>query len=132
LGFDWEANSFFYFIADVGAAADDLQIMYGIGGERELEDHTLERLNGYQNARPVRIGNAAYRQDQHDVWGTILDSVYLHTKSRDLLPERVWAPPEAVGGERHRTLAGARPRHLGGPRGAAALHVLEADVLGGV
>ena len=90
LGFDWEANSFFYFIADVGAAADGLQVMYGIGGERELEEHTLQHLNGYQNARPVRIGNAAHRQDQHDMWGTILDSVYLHTKSRDLLPERVW------------------------------------------
>jgi GH15 family glucan-1,4-alpha-glucosidase len=38
----------------------------------------------------VRIGNGAYRQDQHDVWGAVLDSVYLHTRSRDLLPESVW------------------------------------------
>jgi GH15 family glucan-1,4-alpha-glucosidase len=38
----------------------------------------------------VRIGNGAYDQDQHDVWGAMLDSVYLHTKSRDSLPERVW------------------------------------------
>jgi GH15 family glucan-1,4-alpha-glucosidase len=38
----------------------------------------------------VRIGNGALRQDQHDVWGALLDSVYLHTKSRDHLPERVW------------------------------------------
>src|SRR3712207_8405161 len=40
--------------------------------------------------RSVRIGNAAYRQRQHDVWGAILDSFYLHTKSRDQLPERIW------------------------------------------
>ncbi len=38
----------------------------------------------------MRIGNGAYDQDQHDVWGAVLDSVYLHTKSRDFLPERVW------------------------------------------
>jgi GH15 family glucan-1,4-alpha-glucosidase len=47
-------------------------------------------LSGYEGARPVRVGNAAYDQDQHDVWGAYLDSVYLHTKSRDALPERVW------------------------------------------
>ncbi len=38
----------------------------------------------------MRVGNNAYNQDQHDVWGAVLDSVYLHTKSRDYLPERVW------------------------------------------
>jgi GH15 family glucan-1,4-alpha-glucosidase len=38
----------------------------------------------------VRVGNAAYDQEQHDVWGALLDSVYLHTKSRDHLPERIW------------------------------------------
>jgi GH15 family glucan-1,4-alpha-glucosidase len=90
LGFDWEANNFFYFIADIGGEDDDLQVMYGVGGEKKLEEQTLEHLNGYENARPVRIGNAAYRQRQHDVWGAVLDSVYLHTKSRDHLPEQVW------------------------------------------
>src|SRR5436305_2022222 len=41
-------------------------------------------------ARPVRVGNGAWNQDQHDVWGALLDSVYLHTRSRDHMPERVW------------------------------------------
>ena len=68
----------------------ELQIMYGIGGERELTEKTLDHLSGYEGARPVRIGNGAYDQRQHDVWGAVLDSVYLHTKSRDHLPERVW------------------------------------------
>jgi alpha,alpha-trehalase len=91
LGFDWEANDFFYFIADVAEAEEgQLQIMYGIGGEDELPERTLEHLTGYEGARPVRIGNGAYDQDQHDVWGAILDSFYLHTKSRDHLPERIW------------------------------------------
>jgi GH15 family glucan-1,4-alpha-glucosidase len=90
LGFDWEANDFFYFIADVAGGEEDLQVMYGLGGERELQESELEHLTGYEGARPVRIGNAAYQQRQHDVWGALLDSVYLHTRSRDSLDERVW------------------------------------------
>jgi GH15 family glucan-1,4-alpha-glucosidase len=91
LGFDWEANDFFYFISDVaGDEGADLQVMYGIGGERELSEETLDHLAGYEGARPVRVGNGAYRQSQHDVWGAVLDSIYLHTKSRDELPESVW------------------------------------------
>ena len=91
LGFDWEANDFFYFIADVAEAEEgQLQIMYGIGGEDELPESTLDNLSGYEGARPVRIGNGAFDQDQHDVWGAVLDSIYLHTRSRDQLPERLW------------------------------------------
>ncbi len=90
LGFDYEANNFFYFIADACAEGDDLQPMYAVGGEKELEEQTLDHLSGYESARPVRIGNAAYKQKQHDVWGSLLDSVYLHTRSRDHLEERVW------------------------------------------
>jgi alpha,alpha-trehalase len=91
LGFDWEANDFFYFIADVADAEEEtLQIMYGIDGESELPERTLDHLAGYEGARPVRVGNGAYSQEQHDVWGALLDSVYLHTKSRDHLPERLW------------------------------------------
>jgi alpha,alpha-trehalase len=90
LGFDWEANDFFYFIQDVATSEDDLQIMYGIGGERDLVEAELDHLDGYEGARPVRTGNGAYNQEQHDAWGALLDSIYLHTKSRDELPEEVW------------------------------------------
>ena len=91
LGFEREANDFFYFVADVCDGEEgELQIMYGVGGEEELPEEELEHLGGYEDARPVRIGNAAATQRQHDVWGAVLDSVYLHTKSRDYLPERVW------------------------------------------
>ncbi|MGZ4268418.1 MAG: glycoside hydrolase family 15 protein [Solirubrobacteraceae bacterium] len=90
LGFDEEANDFFYFIRDVAGTEDDLQIMYGIGGERELTEEMLLHLDGYEHAQPVRIGNGAYAQQQHDVWGALLDSIYLHTKSRDGLAESTW------------------------------------------
>ena len=90
LGFAREANDFFYFMADVAKGDDDLQIMYGVAGEKELEERVLEQLGGYGGAQPVRIGNGAYKQRQHDVWGALLDSVYLHIRSRDYLPEHVW------------------------------------------
>ena len=90
LGFDWEANDFFNFILDVTSSEHDLQIMYGVDGERELTEARLDHLTGYENARPVRIGNGAWNQLQHDVWGAVLDSVFIHTKSRDHLADRVW------------------------------------------
>ena len=91
LGFDEEANDFFYFVADVVEAEEgELQVMYGIGGESKLQEQELEHLGGYDHARPVRIGNGAYHQRQHDVWGAVLDSIYLHTRSRDQLPDRLW------------------------------------------
>ena len=90
LGLDWEAMDFYSFIAEIAERDDDLQIMYGIGGERELEELELDHLPGYANSRPVRIGNAAYAQRQHDVWGALLDSVYLHSKAADHLDNRIW------------------------------------------
>lgn len=91
LGFDREANDFFYFIHDVTRDnPDDLQVMYGIGGERRLDESELDHLSGYGDARPVRIGNAAYGQRQHDAWGALLDSIYLHVRSRDQLQEELW------------------------------------------
>ncbi len=89
LGFDWEANDFLYFIYDAAGANQELQVLYGVGGERELPERTLD-LSGYRGAKPVRVGNAAFNQRQHDMWGAVLDSVYLHTRNRDHLDERVW------------------------------------------
>jgi GH15 family glucan-1,4-alpha-glucosidase len=90
LGFEWEAVDFYSFIADLAHNDEDLQIMYGIGGERDLTEVTLDHLPGYAGSRPVRIGNAAYSQQQHDVWGALLDSLYLHSKAVDHLDNRIW------------------------------------------
>ena len=79
LGFDWEALEYFAFVLEAasgGAQGDwSLQIMYGIGGERDLTERTLDYLRGYRDSRPVRVGNGAWDQHQNDVWGMILDAV---------------------------------------------------------
>jgi GH15 family glucan-1,4-alpha-glucosidase len=90
LDFDWEADDFFYFLADQADADGSLQNIYSVTGDGDLEERTLPHLAGYEGARPVRVGNAAYEYEQHDVWGTVLDAAYLHARSRDKLPERVW------------------------------------------
>jgi GH15 family glucan-1,4-alpha-glucosidase len=79
------------FVADLARDADgSLQIMYGLGGERDLTEEVLEHLHGYEGAVPVRIGNGAYSQKQNDVYGAVLDSVYLHTKMGGHIPQRLW------------------------------------------
>jgi GH15 family glucan-1,4-alpha-glucosidase len=65
-------------------------VMYGIDGARNLDEWTLDHLSGYEGARPVRVGNGAYTHRQNDVWGTALDSIHLHTRFADNLPERAW------------------------------------------
>jgi GH15 family glucan-1,4-alpha-glucosidase len=90
LGFAQEAGDYYYFIEDVASGEQDLHVLYGIGGERSLEESELSHLEGYEHSQPVRVGNAAYNQNQHDVWGTLLDSVYIHTQNRDQLPESSW------------------------------------------
>ena len=64
--------------------------MYGIGGERGSTRRRSTTSPATRARSPVRIGNGACNQHQHDVWGAMLDSIYLHTKSRDQLAERVW------------------------------------------
>jgi alpha,alpha-trehalase len=95
LGLDYEATDFMGWMADIyreniAEGKLGMQIMYGIGGEKDLTETTLEHLNGYENASPVRIGNAAYEQRQNDVYGALLDSVYIHAKVQDHLPHELW------------------------------------------
>ncbi len=91
LALDWEADEFMQFIADIEATEDgSLQIMYGIDGRRDLTETTRDELSGYAGARPVRIGNGAYNQRQNDVFGSVLDSVLLHTRHGQRLPRRLW------------------------------------------
>jgi GH15 family glucan-1,4-alpha-glucosidase len=67
-----------------------LQIMYRIDGRAELEEETLDHLEGYRGSRPVRIGNGAYRQLQLDIYGELLDAVYLHNKYVEPVAYDAW------------------------------------------
>lgn len=91
LGLDSEANDFFRFVADVAQAENgDLQLMYGVDGERALPESTLDHLSGYEGAQPVRIGNAAYDQRQHDVWGAMVRAIDVHTGPHHRVNDRLW------------------------------------------
>jgi len=91
LGFDDEARDFARFVGDIARGGGaELQIMYGIAGERDLTESTLDHLSGYGGAQPVRIGNAAYAQRQNDVWGALIDSLYIHAKAGNRIPDRGW------------------------------------------
>jgi GH15 family glucan-1,4-alpha-glucosidase len=91
LGLDWEADDFMQFVADLQRNKDGaLQIMYGVGGERDLREQELQNLTGYDHALPVRVGNGAFQQRQNDVFGAVLDSVYIHSKVGGHIPQRLW------------------------------------------
>ena len=64
----------------VAGEPSQLQIMYGAGGERRLTEHQLTHLGGYENSTPVRVGNAASEQFQLDVYGEVMDAMYLARK----------------------------------------------------
>ncbi len=78
---------------------DHLQIMYGLRGEKILHEETLDHLSGYLGSEPVRIGNAAYHQEQHDIYGVLLDVMFQDVETRVRTPEsldRVWTRTRSV------------------------------------
>ena len=80
----------------VAGRPEELQIMYGIRGERHLYEHEIDWLPGYEGSRPVRVGNAAYRQYQLDVYGEIADVLHL-TRRLGLPPsDDAWRVQSAI------------------------------------
>jgi len=78
LGFTEEAHAFTHWLRRLSYSnGEDLQIMYGIRGEREFAERELLHLSGYAESRPVRIGNGAASQKQLDVFGEVLDCIHL-------------------------------------------------------
>lgn len=77
LGHRESAENFLQFIINLIPHKDEkLQIMYGINGEKELTEHILDHLEGYEGSKPVRIGNAAYIQKQNDIYGILMEVIY--------------------------------------------------------
>ncbi len=97
LGFTDEAEHFFHFLTNISTACtfikcdeSPLQIMYGIDGRKELTEETLDHLEGYKGSRPVRIGNAAYKQLQLDIYGELMDAAYLFNKYGTPISYDIW------------------------------------------
>jgi len=90
-GYTEEALAFRDFLLRVGTGDPaKLQIMYGIGGERRLTEFELEELPGYEQSKPVRIGNAASEQFQLDVYGEVLAVAYLGSEALGRVEEHLW------------------------------------------
>lgn len=91
LGFREEARAFFGWLNERARQhGTPLQLMYGIDGQRTLDEFELPHLEGYRGSRPVRIGNAAYHQLQLDAYGGVLDAALLYERHGDLLQPHEW------------------------------------------
>jgi GH15 family glucan-1,4-alpha-glucosidase len=92
IGFEDEARNFMGWLRNRCECDWDglLQPLYGIDGREDLSEIELDHLSGYMNSRPVRLGNAAYRQVQLDLYGAILDAAYLYNKYGAPLDYDVW------------------------------------------
>jgi GH15 family glucan-1,4-alpha-glucosidase len=95
LGFTAEAAAFMDWLTDRVAgerllACGPLQIMYGIDGRRELPEQQLHHLEGYRGSAPVRIGNEAATQLQLDIYGELIDSIYLYNKHGTPISHDAW------------------------------------------
>ncbi|HET6602149.1 MAG TPA: glycoside hydrolase family 15 protein [Gaiella sp.] len=91
-GYDGEARAWRnWLLRAIAGRPGEVQIMYGIAGERRLTELELDWLSGYEGSAPVRIGNAASRQRQLDVYGEVLDALY-HARLSGLEPSKdTWA-----------------------------------------
>lgn len=93
IGFTEEARDFTYWIQERMReieADGSLQVMYTIDGDHELEEKILDHLSGYKDSSPVRIGNGAYNQLQLDIYGELMDSIYLYNKYAEPVSYELW------------------------------------------
>lgn len=93
LGFKAEANAYMEFIMErlqSRAPGDALPIMFTIRGETDIPESTLDHLDGYRGSRPVRIGNGAAFHKQFDIYGELMDAIYLYNKYGKPVPWDLW------------------------------------------
>ncbi len=92
IGFDDEAGRFMDYLRDRCQNDTDglLQPLYGIDGREEIHEEELDHLSGYMDSKPVRLGNAAYKQTQLDLYGAVLDAAYLYNKNGAPLDYDLW------------------------------------------
>lgn len=134
LGHKNVARRYLQFIVDLIPDKDEkLQIMYGINKEKKLTEGTLDHLAGYKGSQPVRIGNAAYKQRQNDIYGILMDVIYeqLAKYSNDIENgEELWGITKGIVWivSKHWQ---EPDKHLGIPNGKPSLYLFKGPVLGG-
>lgn len=99
LGFTEEATRFLQFIMERCTKPNldgSLQIMYGIDGSTQLNEETLDHLSGYRGSAPVRVGNDAHKQFQLDIYGELLDAIYLYNKYGEPISYELWKTVEQL------------------------------------
>ena len=99
LGFVEEARSFTHWMRDrlhEDAQHGPLQVMYHPDGRQDLEEEVLDSLRGYKDSKPVRIGNGAYQQLQLDIYGELMDAIYLANKYGDGISYNGWQNMQRV------------------------------------
>jgi GH15 family glucan-1,4-alpha-glucosidase len=100
LGHTQIVKNFIRYIIDlVPDKNEKLQIMYGISGEKNLTEETLEHLDGYKGSKPVRVGNAAYIQKQNDIYGILMDVIHYQIESYtqdDEKHEELWTIVKSI------------------------------------
>ena len=93
LGYSMEAGKFMNWVEKMCRdikGQERLGIMYSIDGNRQLKEYTLENFEGYKGSAPVRVGNDAYGQLQLDIYGELMDSVYLYNKHVEPISYDFW------------------------------------------
>ena len=116
----------------VAGSPGQMQIMYGLAGERDLIERELPWLPGYENSLPVRIGNAASGQLQLDVYGEVSDAFYHGRRGGLQGSDAAWGTAETARALPRRHLDATRRGHLGSARSASPLRPFEGDGLGGI
>jgi GH15 family glucan-1,4-alpha-glucosidase len=100
LGYREEADAFRtwlkYRIEESRQGSRPMQIMYGIAGHKDLTEVELEHLCGHKNSRPVRIGNGAFGQLQLDIYGELMDAIYLYSKYAHAFPHDEWIEAKRI------------------------------------
>lgn len=89
LGYREEAEAFVEWIKK--QCMEDLQLMYGVDGRKDLEEMSLDHLEGYMGSQPVRIGNGAYDQQQMDIYGELIDTIYLYNTAGGSITNEFWS-----------------------------------------
>ena len=135
LGFTEEAAAFMRWLATGSASrparrSGPLKIMYRVDGSSDLDEETLDHLEGYRGSRPVRIGNGAADQLQLDIYGEVLDSIWLADQHGIRVGHPGWIKLVQLVDWLCEQLGPARRGHLGDPRRPPELHLRPADVLG--